>query len=334
MKKERSKIKMKKKLLVFIGLITIALSFMLSVPSTKAQTNTRLVVQSYNVDAGTITFYDYDTQALFGTFDFNKVYDAGHFTAIIAKKEFIPYVFRLGDVYELIDYDPPYMAVLFVRPADRQISYSLLDMVGGQVYEYKGIVDNAYIFQQGLNFYRVLMTQITVFRHDKEGEYGYQTILKPGNQYVFITDFGDVRFHFFGSPDFEYYKGFEDGRALESGQSYNAYRNGYEAGMKVAEGLLESEYQRGLQNGYASGYDDGLNKGYQNGFDDAYNEIISSDEYTLGYDNGFKAGEKSKIAQNNQSFYSNIEKWLVPAIIVVLVVGGIMSISALKRREA
>ena len=325
---------MKKKLLVFIGLITLALSFMLVVPRTKAQTNTRLVVQSYNVDAGTITFYDYDTQTLFGTFDFNKVYDAGHFTAIIAKKGFIPYVFRLGDVYELIDYDPPYIAVLFIRPADRQLYYTLLDMTPGQIYEYKGIVDNTYIFQQGFNFYQVPMTRVSVFRHDKEGEYNFETILKPGNKYVFVTDFGDVRFYFFGSPDFDYYKGFQDGRALEGEQSYNAYRNGYEAGMRVAEGLLESEYQRGVQNGYVSGYDDGLNKGYQNGYDDAYDEIITSDEYTLGYDNGFKDGEKSKIVQNNQSFYSGIEKWLVPAIIVVLVVGGIMSISALKRREA
>ncbi len=103
--------------------------------------------------------------------------------------------------------------------------------------------------------------------------------------------------------------------------------------MRVAEGLLESEYQRGVQNGYVSGYDDGLNKGYQNGFDDAYNEIISDDEYTLGYNNGFRDGEKSKIVKNNEAFYSGIEKWLVPAIIVVLVVGGFMSISALKRRE-
>ena len=75
------------------------------------------------------------------------------------------------------------------------------------------------------------------------------------------------------------------------------------------------------------------NEGYQKGFDDAYDEIIASDEYTLGYDNGFKDGEKSKIAKNNEAFYGGIQKWLVPAIIVVLVVGGIMSISALKRRE-
>ncbi len=333
MKKKGVKTKMKKKLLVFIGLITLALSFMLVVPRTKAQTNTRLVVQSYNVNAGTITFYDYDTQTLFGTFNFNNVTDAGHFVPFISKKEFIPFIFRMGDVYELIDQDPPYIAIEFIRPADRQKYFTLTDMVGGQVYEYKGIYDNMYVFQQGLNFYQVAMSLVSVFRHDKEGEYNFETILKPGNKYTFITDFGDVRFYFFGSPDFDYYKGFQDGQAMSSEQSYNAYRQGYEDGMRLAEGLLESEYQRGLQNGFADGYDVGLDKGYQKGFDDAYNEIISDDEYTLGYNNGFKDGEKSKIVKNNEAFYGGIEKWLVPAIIVVLVVGGIMSISALKRRE-
>ena len=334
MKKKGVKTKMKKKLLLIIGVLTLALGFMLVVPSTKAQSNTRLVVQSYNVDAGTITFYDYDTQELFGTFNFNNVYNKQNILPYISNKINIPYVFRIGDVYELIDQPASDLIIVdFVKPADRQISYSLLDMVGGQVYEYKGIYDNMYVFQQGLNFYQVAMSLVSVFRHDKEGEYNFETILKPGNKYVFVTDFGDVRFYFFGSPDFDYYKGFQDGRALEGEQAYNAYRDGYEDGMRLAEGLLESEYQRGLQNGYASGKDDGLNEGYQKGFDDAYDEIISSDEYTLGYDNGFKDGEKSRLAQNNQSFYSSIQKWLVPAIIVVIVLGGIMSISALKRRE-
>jgi len=53
----------------------------------------------------------------------------------------------------------------------------------------------------------------------------------------------------------------------------------------------------------------------------------------LGYQDGFRAGEKSKIAQNNEAFYNNIEKWLVPAIITVIIVGGIVSIIAIKRRE-
>ena len=324
---------MKKKLLLFIGVLTLTLSVLLAVPSTKAQTNIRLVVQSYNVDTGTITFYNYDTQEFFDTVDYEDVYDGRHFQQIISMKEFIPFTFRLGDVYELIDYEPPIIVVEFVKPADRQKYFTLTDMVGGQVYEYKGIYDNMYVFQQGLNFYQVAMSLVSVFRHDKEGEYNFETILKPGNKYTFITDYGDVRFYFFGSPDFDYYKGFQDGRALEGEQSYNAYRQGYEDGMRLAEGLLESEYQRGLQNGFADGYDVGLDKGYQKGFDDAYNEIISSDEYTLGYDNGFKDGEKSKLAKNNEAFYGSIQKWLVPAIIVVIVLGGIMSISALKRRE-
>ena len=324
---------MKKKLLLIIGVLTLTLSVLLAVPSTKAQSNTRLVVQSYNVNAGTITFYNYETQELFGTFVFTKVYDNVHVIPFISSKENIPYIFRMGDIYELIDQPSSDVIIVdFVRPADRQLYYTLLDMTPGQVYEYKGIFDNMYVFQQGLNLYQVSMEGV-MFRNDISGEYGYETILKPGNQYVFVTDFGNIQFHFVDSPDFIYSRGFEDGRALEGEQAYNAYRDGYEDGMRLAEGLLESEYQRGLQNGYASGKDDGLNEGYQKGFDDAYDEIISSDEYTLGYENGFKDGEKSKLAQNNQSFYSSIQKWLVPAIIVVIVLGGIMSISALKRRE-
>lgn len=323
---------MKKKLLVFIGLITLALSFMLAVPSTKAQTNTRLVVQSYNVNAGTITFYDYDTQTLFGTFDFNNVYDNVN-NPYITNKVNIPYIFRIGDIWELIDQPSSDVIIVdFIRPADRQKYYTLLDMIPNQVYEYKGIYENLYVFQQGLNFYKVPMEGV-IFKNFKEGEYNFEIILKPGNKYTFVTVFGDIRFEFSTSPDYEYARGFQDGRALEGEQAYNAYRDGYETGMRVAEGLLESEYQRGFQNGSETGYLNGKNEGYQNGFDDAYDEIISSDEYTLGYDNGFKDGEKSKIVKNNEAFYGGIEKWLVPAIIVVLVVGGIMSISALKRRE-
>lgn len=120
-----------------------------------------------------------------------------------------------------------------------------------------------------------------------------------------------------------YNEGYHDGStdAFDSG-----YSSGYDNGL--ADGFND-----GFENGYSDGYNDGLVDGYNEGFDEAYSEIISDDEYTLGYNNGFKDGEKSRIAQNNQSFYSGIEKWLVPAIIVVLVVGGIMSISALKRRE-
>ena len=331
MKKKGVKTKMKKKLLLIIGVLTLTLSFLLTVPRTKAQTNTRLVVQSYDVIGGSITFYDYDTQQFYGTFDFEYVYDNTN-NPFITNKVNIPYIFRWGDVYEIIVHDPPIIAIEFVRPVDRQIFLTLSDMVDGQVYEYKGIVDNKYIFNQGLNFYQVPTTLEIYFHNRLDGEFDFQTILKPGNKYIYMEDSNPpwvAGFWFVSSPDCEYTKGYM--RGLE-GEGIG-YAEGYEAGSRLAEGLLESEYQRGVQNGFAEGFQEGRNKGYRDGFDDAYDEIITSDEYTLAYDNGFKDGEKSRIAQNNQSFYSGIEKWLVPAIIVVLVVGGIMSISALKRRE-
>jgi len=333
MKKKGVKTKMKKKLLLIIGVLTLTLSVLLAVPRTKAQTNTRLVVQSYNLDAGTIIFYVYDTQEVFGTFHFLKIYDNKN-NPYITNKANIPYIFRWGDVYELIDQPAPDLIIIkFDRPADRQLYLTLRDMVDGQVYEYKGIVDNMYVFQQGLNFYQVPTTLEIYFHNRLDGVFDFQTILKPGNKYIYMEDSNPpwvAAFWFVSSPDYEYTLGYM--RGLEGDGT--GYTEGYEAGIRAAEGLLAGEYQRGLQNGYASGFQDGLNKGYRDGFDDAYDEIITSDEYTLAYENGFKDGEKSKIVKNNEAFYSGIEKWLVPAIIVVLVVGGIMSISALKRREA
>jgi hypothetical protein len=325
---------MKKKLLVFIALIIFTMSFLLTVPKAKAQTNTRLVVQSYDVNAGTITFYDYDTQAFFGTFDFNNIYDNTN-NPFITNKTNIPYIFRLGDVYELIDeLSANLIQVKFVQPVDRQIFFTLNDMVDGQVYEYKGIVDNKYIFNQGFNFYQVPTTLEIYFHNRLDGVFDFQTILKPGNNYIYMVEGIDpswvAAFWFVSSPDYEYTRGYMRGSEGEG----IGYTEGYEAGSRLAEGLLESEYQRGLQNGFADGFREGRNKGFRDGYAEAYDEIITSDEYTLAYENGFKDGEKSKIAQNNQSFYSGIEKWLVPAIIVVIVLGGIFSIASFKRREA
>src|SRR5690606_805207 len=204
------------------------------------------------------------------------------------------------------------------------------DMIDLQTYEYKGIYDNMYLFQQGLNFYKVEMDGVE-FKNSISGEIDFTTTLKPGNQYTYMKTLN--AFWFANSYDYAYTLGFN--RGVEAGEesAYNAYRDGYEAGSKLAEGLLESEYQRGLQNGKDIGFNDGYNQGYQVGFNNAYSQIVGSTEYELGYNDGFKAGEKSKLVQNNESFYSGIEKWLVPAIITVIVLGGIMSISAFKRRE-
>ena len=329
---------MKKKLLVFIGIITLTMNFLLVAPKIKAQTNTRLIVESYNLTTGTITFYDYDTVEYFGTFNIEDIVIWNE--PFILKREHIPLAFRLGDVYELLEQHQGYIYIHFIEPAMLDKYFSLNDMVEYQVYEYKGIIDNMYIFQQGFNFYRVPMVGIT-FINEISADIEFSTTLKPGNKYTYITWGGttgtEPEFYLISSPDYEYARGYSMGYNLGQAEgSYDAskaYQDGYEAGSILAEGLLESEYLRGEQNGYNIGYNYGYNQGYNNGFDNAYNEIITSDEYTLGYENGFKAGEKSKLAQNNESFYNGIEKWLVPAIITVIIVGGIVSIIAIKRRE-
>jgi len=125
-----------------------------------------------------------------------------------------------------------------------------------------------------------------------------------------------------------YYKGYDDG--------YNDGKiEGYDEGYM--EGELDG-YDDGYQKGYNKGYNKGIEQGYDVGYNDGYQEgydvgINTNNDYMLGYQDGFRAGEKSKIAQNNEAFYNNIEKWLVPAIITVIIVGGIVSIIAIKRRE-
>ena len=123
--------------------------------------------------------------------------------------------------------------------------------------------------------------------------------------------------------------GYSDGYNAGQSDGYNAgvvhgYNNGYYSGFEDGKNVgLEVGYDNGYDNGYDDGYDYGYNVGYNN----------ANEKYMQGYNDGFIAGEKSKIAQNNEAFYKSIEKWLVPAIITVIVLGGIVSITAIKRRE-
>ena len=78
--------------------------------------------------------------------------------------------------------------------------------------------------------------------------------------------------------------------------------------IQQLENALESEYDRG--------YTDGV--------------LATESE---AYEQGFRDGQKSKLAENNEAFYNGIEKWLVPAIITVIALGGFVSIAARKRRE-
>ena len=100
----------------------------------------------------------------------------------------------------------------------------------------------------------------------------------------------------------------------------------------VALAVLGDGYDAGFANGYIigerDGYEEGLSEGiltgdsviYDNGYQDGL--LDNSEAYNAGY----KAGSEG-------TFLANLGDWMVPAIIVVLLGGGILSIMAIKKRE-
>ena len=100
----------------------------------------------------------------------------------------------------------------------------------------------------------------------------------------------------------------------------------------VALAVLGTGYDEGFTNGYIVGELDGYAEGLSDG-------ILTGD--SVLYDNGYQDGlldnsaayEAGYTAGANDSFLGNFDTWIVPAIIVVLLGGGILSIMAIKKRE-
>ena len=107
-----------------------------------------------------------------------------------------------------------------------------------------------------------------------------------------------------------YNNGFDDGFNLGRDTGYNSgYNVGYEEGYN--EG-----HQDGQSDGYNIGYDFGYNQGYNVGYGDGV-RATEPEAYQRGYDDGYnKASNQAPI-----KFMSNIQVWLVPAIIIVVIAG-------------
>lgn len=87
--------------------------------------------------------------------------------------------------------------------------------------------------------------------------------------------------------------------------------------------------------GFTDGYDYGYTAGYDEGNDDGYNEGYDVG-YDVGYDTGIQEGNPEAYQQGykegaEESFLGNFDTWIVPAIIVVMFVGGFFAIVRMKR---
>lgn len=107
--------------------------------------------------------------------------------------------------------------------------------------------------------------------------------------------------------------------ALQQGilQGLQQAKTAYQQQIYDLEGQIENIYQfiipRERNNAYDNGYNAGMQENYQEVFDKAYNEGL--------------------IAGQRDVFYSNFNKWIVPAIIIVIVLGGALSIITIKMRS-
>lgn len=96
------------------------------------------------------------------------------------------------------------------------------------------------------------------------------------------------------------------------------FTDGYEAGSE--DGFLDG-YNQGRDEGYNIGYNLGRSEGYNQGYDIGYDE-----GYDIGYDEGLKVSQSEAYNKgyndgSKDSFLAKINTWLVPAIILVFIVG-------------
>lgn len=315
---------MKTKILVFISIITLILSFSFIVPKTEAselyEDYNAMVVGWDDADNFILTLFDYEgTYTIFVNIDDikdifgnnlleNRRFDYGIKLNIL---QFLPNDTFIAEIVE-----------------ERVINYLTKDdLTDLAVYEYKGVIDNKHLFQRGLNFYK-LDLETTNFNNTISGEVDFITKTKSGNYYTWFSDFDS--FQFTNSFEYQYFLALQ--RTEE--QLAQSYKDGYESGLAIANELIEEEYIRGYNNGYKVGDTDGYNSGFNDGYNKAYDEIdTSGEDYQLGYDNGYKAGFNDKKLDNTNTFYDGLKNWLVPTVITVIVLGGIFSITAIKRRE-
>ncbi len=106
------------------------------------------------------------------------------------------------------------------------------------------------------------------------------------------------------------------------------YQSGYEDGESVAT-------QQAYDDGYLDGHYDGYNEGKQEGLEENQPNVYEAGRL-YGYSQGIQASEPEAYQQGyndgaNDSFLGNFHSWIVPAIIVVMFVGGSFAVVRMKR---
>ena len=91
--------------------------------------------------------------------------------------------------------------------------------------------------------------------------------------------------------------------------------------------VYNAGFNEGNEQGYINGYNQGRSEGYVEGYNNGYEiglQISQGEAYDQGYIDGYNDG-------SSESFIANLDKWIVPAIIIVMITGGFFVITRKKR---
>jgi len=222
-----------------------------------------------------------------------------------------------------------FVAEIYGKEATGEIYYAMMCPVKEYYFDDDEFyVGNFYLF--GRNYFDAYLLHYP-FKNALQYYGSASSIPEWDRIYVYFQPWNNLFTFEFRGSDLEY--------AVFCIEEY--YYNGWDVGYDFGR-------EDGLQDGYDYGYNYGYNEGYEVGYDEGYIEGVDlgyHDGYYEGYldglyisecgpiyEQGFADGQESRLAENNASFYQGIEKWLVPAIIAVIALGGFVTIAVNKRR--
>lgn len=235
----------------------------------------------------------------------NKVYAQDDFPSNLVRIPYSAYYYEQTHQYTY-EYTIEYIFDNYLIFELDENDYYFVTKSNGSFYKGYEPIQNSYeivdIYTWVDQFTRgtLITLRVTVEKRLIEDYYGdpydYQVVLP------FFRDDTALYVNYYIPDPNAYNRGFNDGYDI-------GYSQGYDDGLQIGE-------QVGYDNGYSDGYSNGFNNGYNEGYGDGV-RAIEPQAYQRGYDDGYEeATNKSSI-----KFMSNIQVWLVPAIIIVVIAG-------------
>ena len=285
---------MKRKILIFLLVISTFL-FILPIQSTYA----------YTIDATTrISTYQEQVIDASGSFETRRL----NFKLYDESEQFFSY--NLNEIDDIVSYFSSEYLYINLRPLDLILYENGLEVI--TYYNVSMIVFTS-------NQYELLTYDGTVLWVD-------EWIDVPVNSYLLYT------YNLEWSED--YASGLADGYA-------NGYDSGYDDGYDIGYGDGQDDmFDNGSElYGYSETGSYDFAQGYTNGTTVGHNQLWAngSDVYGLSvtdsfdYIFGFTAGKNTNVNASLTNFYDDFGDWIVPAILIVILIGGAVALTVKKR---